>query len=202
MDQFSSPGAPCDDRRVNVEAARQLAHDYLAVSLPSRWLHTQQVAAQAAELADALGLPDSPLVCAAWLHDIAYAPELTNCGFHPIDGARFLRRLGWPADVCTLVAHHSHAVVEAERRGLGDALHVEFVDEPGPARDALWMCDATTGPNGERFTFEERVAEIVQRYGPGSLVAESMLAIRPHIQEAITRTEERLDRVTTQVQPM
>lgn len=37
------------------------------------------------------------LVAAAWLHDIGYAPELRDTGFHPLDGARHLEALGAPA---------------------------------------------------------------------------------------------------------
>jgi hypothetical protein len=44
------------------------------------------------------------MVMAAWLHDIGYAPELAVTGFHPLDGARFLRRAGADGQVVSLVA--------------------------------------------------------------------------------------------------
>jgi HD superfamily phosphodiesterase len=31
------------------------------------------------------------LEAAAWLHDIGYSPEIAVSGFHPLDGARYLR---------------------------------------------------------------------------------------------------------------
>jgi HD superfamily phosphodiesterase len=34
------------------------------------------------------------LVAAAFLHDVGYAPSLNRLGFHPGDGARFLRGHG------------------------------------------------------------------------------------------------------------
>ncbi len=34
------------------------------------------------------------LVVAAYLHDIGYAPSLAIEGFHPLDGARFVREQG------------------------------------------------------------------------------------------------------------
>jgi HD superfamily phosphodiesterase len=34
------------------------------------------------------------LVAACYLHDIGYALALARGGFHPLDGARFLRALG------------------------------------------------------------------------------------------------------------
>lgn len=57
-------------------------------------------------------------------------------GFHPLDGARYLRSVGAPDRVVNLVAHHSCALVEAQLRGLADEL-VEFEDEQSPLRDAL-----------------------------------------------------------------
>ena len=39
--------------------------------------------------------------------------------------------------------------------------------------DALCAADMTTGPKGQRFTFDERVAEIFSRYGEGSVVQRS-----------------------------
>ena len=57
------------------------------------------------------------LIAAAYLHDIGYAPELEDTGFHPLDGARWLRAQGQERLAC-LVAHHSGAWFEAEARGL------------------------------------------------------------------------------------
>jgi hypothetical protein len=184
---------------MDVETARLIAQTHLAEALPIRWKHVQAVGQRASELAAQLGLPDDPLVCAAWLHDVGYSPLLADCGFHPIDGARFLRRDGWPDELCNLVAHHSCAVVEAGRRGLGDVLNSEFVDRPGAERDALWTADATTGPDGRSLTVEQRVAEVVERYGPGSLVADCMLAIAPELAAASSRTMERISRRSADV---
>ena len=123
----------------------------------------------------------------AWLHDVGYAGDLVRTGFHPIDGARFLRRAGWPEEVVCLVANHSCATVEADARGLGEVLRSEFPDEPSAARDVLWAADATTGPNGERFTVEQRVAEVLSRYGPDHVVSRCMLIIQPELQAALDR---------------
>lgn len=80
---------------------------------------------------------------AAVLHDVGYAPRLAATGFHPLDGAPFLRdehgadeRLVW------LVANHSFALLEAEERGLRKVLEREFplLDEPLLV-DALVYCD-------------------------------------------------------------
>jgi hypothetical protein len=176
---------------MDVDDARLVAHEQLAEALPRRWRHVQAVAAETERLSEAINLDRRRLVSAAWLHDVGYSPAIARCGFHPLDGARYLRSAGWPDEVCGLVAHHTAARVEAEHRGVAAPLCAEFADYPGPERDALWSADATTGPDGQRLSLEERVAEVVQRYGADDLVARCMLAIRPQLAAAIARTRDR-----------
>ena len=166
--------------------ARLLADRHLAAALPLRWRHSQAVAAAAAEYAANVGLHPDAVVAAAWLHDVGYAPDLADTGFHPVDGARYLRREGWPTEVVDLVAHHSCSRVEAGLRGLESAL-TEFEDVPGLQRDVLWASDATTGPDGTRLDVEDRICEVVERYGRDSLVAACMLTIAPQLRAAVTR---------------
>jgi putative nucleotidyltransferase with HDIG domain len=175
--------------------AKQLAKSLLRGELPMRWLHTQRVAATAEVLA--AGLQDADIVItSAWLHDVGYASRLIDSGYHPLDGARYLRREGWPDEIQNLVAHHSCADVEAAERGLATELRAEFPDEPCAARDALWAADATTGPAGQRFSVAERANEVVARYGAGHVVSECMRRIEPELQLAFDRTMQRLCRVT------
>jgi putative nucleotidyltransferase with HDIG domain len=170
--------------------AGTVARRYLATPefAERRWQHVQAVAAKAVRLRSGLnGYAD--LVCAAaWLHDIGYAPQLRDTGFHPIDGARELRRLGADETLCGLVAHHSGARHEARLRGLATELD-EFRDEPGPGRDALWYCDMTTGPAGATVSFAERLVEIRHRYGIDHTVPQAIAAASPEIQAAITAVE-------------
>lgn len=59
--------------------------------LGDRWLHVQAVAERATEAAGTVPEPDRDLlIAAAWLHDIGYAPELADTGFHPVDGAWYV----------------------------------------------------------------------------------------------------------------
>ena len=74
---------------MNVDDAEKLAETMLAVPLPHRWRHVRSVARRARWVAKQLALSDD-LMAAAWLHDVGYAPELVETGFHPLDGARFL----------------------------------------------------------------------------------------------------------------
>jgi putative nucleotidyltransferase with HDIG domain len=166
----------------------------LALSLPRRWAHVQGVARKARILARVAG-PDAPLLeAAAVLHDIGYAPDLARTGFHPLDGAWYLRSVDAPERLVHLVAHHSCAIREARLRGLAAEL-AEFTDEGGPLRDALWACDLTTSPAGEPTDLDGRIAEIKGRYGPDHLVTAFIKEATPDLQAAIDRTRQSLCRM-------
>ena len=131
---------------VDVSGARELAFRLLHGD-PDRWLHVQAVAARAGELRPAVAAADGALlVTAAWLHDIGYAPALRETGFHPLDGARYLERIGYPREAA-LVAHHSGARFVAEVRGLVEQLAgFAFVEDA--LTDALTYADQTVGRAG------------------------------------------------------
>jgi len=176
-----------------VEDARRLAAQHLAVQLPQRWHHVQAVAATAARLAAALDELDSPpLVCSAWLHDIGYAADVAETGFHALDGARYLRGRGIDDRVACLVAHHSCAAVEADERGLSRDLAEEFPREESPTADALLFADMTTGPDGSRISVEDRIREIRDRYGKDDVVTAFVERAEDEIVAAVRRTEARL----------
>ncbi|MGW1978643.1 HD domain-containing protein [Streptomyces sp. NPDC001889] len=163
----------------------------LSATLPRRWSHSQGVAARAAELGYVLGKDANLLKAAATLHDIGYAPRLAATGFHPLDGARFLRdQHGADERLVRLVANHSFALLEAEERGLRKTLEAEFplLEEPLVV-DALVYCDMTTTPDGEQTTAQERVAEILGRYGTDSLVGRFIGRAAPEIFAAVERVE-------------
>ena len=157
--------------RMNTLASRagQLAQALLQESLPRRWAHVQGVAARACSLATVLGADADLLEAAAWLHDIGYAPGPATTGLHALDGARY-RRDAQHADsmLCRLVAHHTCAIIEAEERGLAGILGLEFESVPEELSSVLTYCDITTSPDGELVPAERRLAEIQQRYGPGT----------------------------------
>ncbi|MEU7890713.1 HD domain-containing protein [Microbispora bryophytorum] len=170
--------------------ARDLAERLLAKPLPRRWAHTQGVAARAVSLAPILGDEADTLAAAAYLHDIGYSPELVDTGFHPLDGARYLRDVaGADEHLCRLVAHHSCAVNEATERDLYDALSKEFAPERRELADALTYCDMTTGPDGQHLDVHDRLAEIHARYGPDHLVSRSITASTPCIHAAVRAVE-------------
>jgi len=171
--------------------AMEVAESELAAGLPRRWAHTQGVAERATEVRGLLGEHSALLVAAATLHDIGYAPRLAVTGFHPLDGARFLRdEHGADERLVRLVANHSFALLEAEERGLRDELASEFplLEEPLLV-DALVYCDMTTTPDGARTSAPERIAEINSRYGADSVVGRFIRRAAPEILSSVQRIE-------------
>jgi HD domain len=166
--------------------AHDLARTLLADALPRRWAHVQGVAARARSLALAVGADADLLEAAAWLHDIGYLPELAETGLHGLDGARYLRDVQHASPMlCRLVAHHSCAVLEAEERGLADAMTREFPPPPQHLADALTFSDMTTSPDGEQVHVHRRLAEIHDRYGSAHLVSRSIRRATPMILQAV-----------------
>jgi hypothetical protein len=140
-----------------------------------------------------LGKDADLLEAAAWLHDIGYSPELGETGFHPLDGARYLRDVQH-ADptLCRLVANHSCAILEAEERGLAEPLSSEFPSPSSKLNDALAFCDMTTTPNGDVVDVHDRLSEIVKRYGPHDVVARFIRRAEPELVSSVVRTGQRL----------
>ncbi|WP_344016743.1 hypothetical protein, partial [Streptomyces thermospinosisporus] len=120
-------------------------------------------------------------------------PAHPTCSFHdahrPLDGARYLRDTpGVDERVVRLVANHTYALLEAEERGLRDELADEFpiLDDPLLV-DALVYCDMTTTPDGQRTTPQERLQEILGRYGEDSVVGRFIRRAAPHIHASVDR---------------
>ena len=121
-------------------AAEALATRFLH-ALDGRLAHSAAVAAQIEHVA---GLVESewrsPVRDAAWLHDVGYHPDLAFTGFHPLDGARWLRNDHWPDETCQLVAWHTQSLEEARLYGLATELVGEF--EP-PIMSIVAACSLT-----------------------------------------------------------
>jgi hypothetical protein len=173
--------------------AEELARKLLEVPLPRRWAHVQGVAGRARFLAPILGEEAELVEAAAWLHDIGYSTELAETGFHPLDGARYLRDVhGADPRLCRLVANHSCAVIEAEERGLGRELSTEFPVADSALGDALTYCDMTTSPTGYSVSVRDRLAEIRQRYGPSDVVTSFVQTAEPGLLGSVARVSSRL----------
>lgn len=172
------------------DEAFALSESLLAEALPDRWLHVQSVAEQATRIGAITSVDDEELRVAGILHDIGYSPSIAHLRFHPLDGARFLHSEGYPERIVSLVARHSCSILEAELRGI-DGVE-DYIDETSPTRDALWFCDATTGPQGQRLSAEDRWAEIRTRYGPDNIVTTFLDRAEPQLRGAVERTLARM----------
>lgn len=175
------------------EWAYSLSESMLSVPLPRRWAHSLGVAKRARSLSPILGCDAELLEAAAVLHDVGYSPSIATTGFHPLDGARFLRdQEGIDGRLVRLVAHHSCALLEAEERGLRHELETEFELERPELVDALIVSDMTTTPDGEHTTPAARLDEIVQRYGPDTIVGRFIQRAAPEIYAANERVQHRI----------
>jgi predicted hydrolase (HD superfamily) len=174
--------------------AHDLAESLLAEPLPRRWAHAQGVAARAQSLAGILGDEAGLLWTAAMLHDIGYTPSLATTGFHPLDGGRYLRdHASADERLVRLVANHSCALLEADERGLREALEAEFpLLDNGKLVDALAYCDMTTTPDGTPTTVDARLAEILTRYDRDSVVGRFIRRASEDLRAAVYRVEARL----------
>ncbi|AQW51773.1 phosphohydrolase [Streptomyces hygroscopicus] len=185
------------------ERAYSLAESLLSEPLPRRWSHSLGVAERARSLRPILGKDAELMEAAAVLHDVGYSPRIASTGFHPLDGARFLRdQEAMDERVVRLVAHHSCALLEAEERGLRKDLETEFELERPALVDALIFCDMTTTPDGECTTSQARLAEIIQRYGPDTIVGRFIQRAAPEIHAAVQRVEDQLAHAHEAGQPI
>lgn len=178
-----------------------MARVLLAEELPRRWTHVEGVAWRAAVSGVASDGLQELVTVTAWLHDIGYASALVETGFHPIDGARWLRRQGVDERVVNLVAHHSCAHVEARLWGLLPVLEAEFPRDDSLPHDELCFCDLTTSPDGELVDVEDRLAEIRERYGPSHVVIDFIDEAGPELVRIVRRMEARIAAAGERSQP-
>jgi hypothetical protein len=143
-------------------------------------------------LAPLLGEQADVVEAAAWLHDIGYSPAIAELGFHPLDGARYLRDSTHADEmICRLVAHHTGAEIEADERDLP-----KYADEfPRPddvLLSALTYCDMTSAADGEPTDVDQRLAEIFTRYPEGHVVHRAITKSAPGLRAATHEISERL----------
>lgn len=161
--------------------------------LGDRWSHTLGVVHRAEALASALCPVDQPvLVAAAYIHDVGYAPELVSTGFHPLDGALWLRSEGQER-LARLTAHHSGARFQAVELGLAGDVDT-FDEERSAVADLLTYCDLTTDRDGRQVSFSARLAGIESRYAHDSVVSRGMRAAATPLAAVMNRAEREIAR--------
>lgn len=179
--------------KIDIDLVRRAAEQATALLAPlgDRWLHVQGVVKTAQWVSEVLDEEDrSYLIAAAYLHDIGYAPSLRETGFHPLDGACYIRSFGYERLAC-LVAHHSEARFEAQLRGLALELN-DFPRERSATADALTYCDLTVDSVGNPTSLQERAHDLYSRYGETDIVSQAFRQAMPYLSLAIARTRLRL----------
>ncbi|MFD8396665.1 HD domain-containing protein [Streptomyces sp. NPDC059680] len=166
--------------------AYDLTEGLLANDLPTRWAHSQQVYRQALNLAPILGHDADLLAAAAIAHDVGYADAAVNTGQHMIDGGRYLQAIGADPRLCAVVALHTSSPWEAAELGLSEALN-EFAPVSGHLVDAITYCDLSSSPDGRPVEPEDRLEEVLERYGPGHVVFRAVSAARPELLRMVQR---------------
>lgn len=163
-----------------------------------RLAHSLSVGQRTSRFAQHLNAAERQALSAAgYLHDIGYSEQCIDTGWHPLDGARWLQHNGWGRHICQLVAWHSCGWYEARIRGLDHVTEAEF----GPpltttVADALTATDLTTGPTGDSLSFNDRIANIRQRYRPDDIVIRALGAAETRMREALDRTERAVEDAT------
>jgi hypothetical protein len=183
--------------RTSIDSSRAaLLAGRLLRGVGTRRAHSARAAHQASRV-DGLVEPQwrSAVVDAAWLHDIGYSKHVATTGFHPLDGAEWLREHGWSDEICRLVAWHTGASFEAELLGLYQTLAREFYPPPTIAAAALAWADLTSSRTGQPSTVEERLADILRRYPSDSVVHRAISVASPMLRESAREIESRLARL-------
>jgi HD domain len=142
--------------------AEAIARDLLGDD-GTRLAHVHTAGSMASRLGVLFGADEAAmLVAAATLHDVGYSPRIAQTGFHPLDGALYLRSIGVSERVCSLVAHHSEADMLAAHQGILDLDH-QFPRERSLLADALVYADMHSAPDGKVIRAEHRLADIARR---------------------------------------
>lgn len=149
--------------------ARALAHELLPDD-PRRLHHVAGAARVATYVVHRLRLKTADaVIAAAWLHDIGYSADLIESGFHPLDGARYLRANGWPEGTVSLVAHHSHSRITAPFFGAAEEL-AGIPEPPALDGDILAFADIAAGVDGNGATIDRRLADQRERLRSNGLI--------------------------------
>jgi hypothetical protein len=161
----------------------------------NRYHHILGVVRNMEELLPKLDLNEEvkkELIQAAFLHDIGYNPELNKNNFHPLDGAIFAQQSGFSKPVIAAILFHSEAY-ETVKKARTDLLDIYETNKPLlDEQDRLFIdlityCDVQTSPQGEKISLEERVQDVVNRYGEDHLVSQMMIFCKPKYQNTIER---------------
>lgn len=122
--------------------------------------------------------------CAALLHDIGYWPPIAHTGFHPIDGARFLEQEG-EQEIPRIIVGHSCSPEEGELRGFPG-----ICSDPGLIAKLITYWDVQVQQGGAVVSYDERLQDILARYGTESIVGQANLKAKPRIETLLMEVKQ------------
>ncbi len=165
----------------------------------NRYQHILGVVRLMEDLLPSLQIPDNwkpHVIQACYLHDIGYSPKLNQYGFHPLDGAIFASKKGFVKPVVSAILFHSCAYEIAQMEKNQKRLsiyqaHLPLLDEHDRLLiDLVTYCDIHTSPTGEKISFQERVKEVIDRYGAHHPVSKMMVQNQKHYEVVVTRVNQ------------
>lgn len=160
----------------------------------NRYRHILGVVRLMENLLPSLPIPDDwkpMLIQACYLHDIGYSPKLQRYGFHPLDGAIFAAQQQFAQPIVAAVLFHSCAyeAVKEERNPEMLTIYEKhdslLTDQDRCFIQLVTYCDIQTSPTGETITFQERLDEIITRYGLDHPVSQMMQKNKSYYEELI-----------------
>jgi putative nucleotidyltransferase with HDIG domain len=136
----------------------------LESNLTDRYKHTIAVSLVMKDKASELGLDPHIAQCIGLLHDIGYTNRIKTTGFHALDGYNHLLTID--KTTAERIALHTSTPEEAELRN---------IPIPKIKQDIyailLSYADARVMGNGKIVSFEERLEDIINRYGENHIVS-------------------------------
>lgn len=116
---------------------------------------------------------------AAYLHDIGYAVEANQMGFHPLDGALYALENGFSSTIIKAVMYHSSSHEEAlVMGGLFKEVYEKtkgfLTEKDKRVIEEVTYHDLTTSKDGRTVSFEERIREIEKRHTEGTMVNKAL----------------------------
>ncbi|WP_425263069.1 HDIG domain-containing metalloprotein [Vibrio owensii] len=134
--------------------------------LTDRLNHTLAVAELASKKASSLGLCGEKARMLGLIHDVGYCTEYAEYGFHALDGYNALYR--YHPKLAADMLYHTSTPEEASLRG------IELPKVETSVYGAiLSFADCRVDSKGNVISFEERLSDIVSRYGSDSVIAEA-----------------------------
>lgn len=166
-----------------IEEAKQLVDTLLADNL-NRTAHIYGVVSIVKDLCVQYGLSEEETnlaIQSAYLHDIGYAEDLNLNNFHAVDGFEFLKKNGWHDVVSMVALHHTYSGLLA-KMSREDLTHYyskyPLTEEFMKYFFIVTEADLQTSGKGITVSFEERIADIQDRYGAVNVITKHILEVQ------------------------